>query len=141
MFFFKLVNFLKKSCDQIYLSSYLDPEDLDIILKYHKDWLDFPVITYKESFPMEDFIKNLSNNSIDLLFIDGNIENLQKLSLEKPDYLYLLIKNSNFKCKDSFEKFKNPLIKPFLGFEDVDLNCFERSKSEFFVLCINFVFL
>ena len=45
---------------------------------------------------------------------------IEKFSIKYPDLLYVLIKNSNFKCKNSFEDIKNPYIKAFLGFEEIE---------------------
>ena len=112
---------LQKYSTSIYLTSYLEPEDVEIAIKSNIDWLDFPVITYKECFPMEDFLSGKSYCSdFDILFIDGNIDILNEVSLKCPEFLYILIKNSNFKCKNSFDGIKNPLIKPFIGFEDIE---------------------
>ena len=114
-----LANYLKQISSKIYLTSYLDPENISIIMKAHKNWLDFPVITFKEALGIEEFIKNQAESNY--LLIDGNPEILTSLAKINPDLIYILIKNSNYKCKNSFDAIKNHLIHPFLGFEDFEL--------------------
>lgn len=116
---------------EIYLTTYLEPEHMETIMKIHK--LDFPIVFFKENAHIEEFVKNqISSNESDFIFFDGNIEILDYLSLKFPNFLYVLIKNSNYKCKNSFESITNPLIKPFLGFEDID---FKALSSILFIFC------
>ena len=86
-------------------------------MKTHKTWLDLPWIPYQET---EDFIQKQKNSENNLIYFDGNREIIEKFSIKYPDLLYVLIKNSNFKCKNSFEDIKNPYIKAFLGFEEIE---------------------
>ena len=87
-------------------------------MKSQKNWLDYPVLNYKDPMVIDEFVKSQGDSNF--MVIDGNIELLTQLSINNPSLIYVMIKNSNFKCKNSFEEIKNPLIHAYLGFEDID---------------------
>lgn len=104
---------------------------METIMKIHK--LDIPIVFFKENSHIEEFVKSqISSSDIDFIFFDGNIEILDYLSLKFPNFLYVLIKNSNYKCKNSFDSITNTLIRPFLGFEDIDFKALSRIFSNIF---------
>ena len=113
-----IVNYLKQISSKIYLTTYLDQENIDIIMKSQKSWLDFPVLSYKDPLLIEEFLRTQTDSYF--MVIDGNFDLLTSLAVNNPSLVYILIKNSNYKCKNSFEEIKNPLIHAFLGFEDIE---------------------
>lgn len=113
------VHYLRDLGSRVFLTSYLEADMLETVMKYHKNWLDFPVVSFKDPTDIEGFLRKQANYS-QVMVIDGNIEVLDPLTRLFPGFIYLLIKNANFKAKNSFDEIKNPLILPFLGFEDID---------------------
>lgn len=99
-------------------------------MKLQKGFIDFPIVFFKENFHIEEFLKKqLTDNEADYIIFDGNLEILESLSLIYPKIQYVLIKNSNYKCKNSFEYLKAPLIHPFIGFEDIEFKTLSSNND------------
>lgn len=117
---------MKNNFENISFCTYLTLNQLNIIRDHHKEWLDYPCIVYND---FTEVVQTLQKKEYkEVIYLDGNVKNLESIFLNFPNSKNILIKNSDLKNKNNSNSTMD-CIKYFPALEEIDWNSILESNT------------
>ena len=121
------MKFLKNNFENISFCTYLTLNQLNIIRDQHKEWLDYSCIVYNDFTQVIQTIQKKEYKEI--IYLDGNVKNLESIFWNFPNSKNILIKNSDLKNKNNSNSTID-CIKFFPALEEIDWNSILESNNK-----------